>query len=674
MIYMCFRFGVFLFCALVFAFAHAHGYKCKSPDVGAVKVESGFWHSRIETNRLVTIKTNFEKCEATRIPNFRAAAERRWGSFQGVPFDDADVYKVIEGAAYSLAIHPDEKLKSYVDELVSVIAKAQEPDGYLYTARTLGHSPFARTGKMMGPTRWSNISHSHELYNLGHLYEAAVAYYKSTGERTLLDVAVKSADFLDRTFGFGGKLKIPPGHEEIELALCKLYKATGEERYLKLSKFFVDMRGVNSVAGEADIFTKEGYLKRSDDEKSLQYSQNHLPVVKQKEAVGHAVRAVYLYSAMTDLAALTGETKYSEAAEALWENVVGKKLYLSGSVGSRIEGEAFGDDYELPTFRGYLETCAAIGNALWNQRMFLLYGDGKYIDVLERIIYNGFLCGVSLKGDEFFYDNPLACYHSKPLRSKWFSCSCCPVNVVRFIPQIPSFVYATCGNEAYINLFIESSVHLKLECGNVELKQKTSYPWDGNVSVSVVPPKDNARFTLKVRVPGWCIGSPVPSDLYTQVVPGSPKDFNLRINGEKFSYKIEKGYAIIDRQWNMSDEVEISMNMPVRMIRADGKVAACSGRVAIERGPIVYCSEGFDNAERVLSKSILLDTDFEMSTCDILGNAYPTIKVKCMAVSKRDALGKVTVKPDVLNLIPYFAWGHRGANEMQVWHRENKRK
>ena len=365
-----------------------------------------------------------------------------------------------------------------------------------------------------------------------------------------------------------------------------------------------------------------------------------------------------------------GDKEYSAATEALWENVVGKKMYLSGSVGSRIEGESFGNDYELPTFRGYLETCASIGNALWNQRMFRLHGESKYIDVLERVLYNGFLCGVSLKGNEFFYDAPLSTLKDKELRSQWFDCSCCPVNAVRFMPQIPSFAYATCADEAYVNLFIESSVRLSLASGEVELRQKTSYPWSGEVSVDVVPSKANSRFTLKIRVPGWCTGSPVPSDLYMQTKPGSADDYKLKVNGRSVPFRIEKGYATIEREWNASDRVEISMNMPVKMVRAHSKVMACRGRVAIERGPIVYCSEGVDNAGRVLSKSILSDTDFKIADCEILGNIYPSINVKCLAASKRDAQGRVTVTPDTLKLIPFFARTHRGACEMQVWHKE----
>ena len=409
-----------------------------------VTVTGGFWLPRFETNRLVTVKTDFANCEKARIPNFRNAAAHKWGSFKGIPFDDSDVYKVIEGAAYTLATHPDAALEAYVDGVNEAIAGAQERDGYLYTARTLGFTYGEKDGKtdfgMMGPTRWTRISHGHELYNVGHLYEAAVAYWEATGKRTLLDVAMKSADLVDRTFGPAPtQLKDAPGHEEIELALCKLYRATGERRYLDLAKFFLEARGREGAARDGKVFAQSGELvEGSEMEAKNSYWQNHIPVVRQREAVGHAVRATYLYCGMADVAALTGNADYMTAIDALWENVVGRKLALNGSVGARPHGETFGANWELPNEGAYNETCAAIGNALWNERMFLMHGEAKYVDVLERAVYNGILSGVSLGGDEFFYPNPLASKGGYK-RSKWFGCSCCPVNVVRFIPQIVRF-------------------------------------------------------------------------------------------------------------------------------------------------------------------------------------------------------------------------------------------
>ena len=587
-----------------------------------VTVTGGFWLPRIETNRLVTLKTDFEKCELARIPNFRNAAAHRWGTFKGIPFDDSDVYKVIEGAAYVLATHPDAELEKYVDGVNAAIAGAQEPDGYLYTARTLGLTRKGKDGKIgfgrMGPTRWSYLSHSHELYNVGHLYEAAVAYWEATGKRTLLDAAVKSADLIDRTFGPGPtQLKDTSGHEEIELALCKLYRATGEARYLKLAQFLLDMRGRQNGDAKWDylVSAQSGDLvKGGEMDARGAYFQTHLPVTRQREAVGHAVRAAYLYCGMADVAALTGNDEYVTAIDAIWENVVRKKLALNGSVGARRRGEAFGANYELPNESAYNETCAGVGNALWNERMFLLHGEAKYIDVMERALYNGILSGVSLGGDEFFYPNPLASKGGYA-RSKWFGCSCCPVNVVRFIPQIVQFAYATRDDAAYVNLFVESDATLKLKGGEVKLSQKTDYPWDGKVGITVMPSPNlqtskPLNFQLAVRIPGWCVGRPVPSDLYTQVVPGTPADFSVKVNGKTVKVAPVKGYCVIEREWKKGDVVEVAMNMPVRRIKAHDKVASDRGRLAVERGPVVYCAEGVDNGGRALDKVLAADAQF----------------------------------------------------------------
>ena len=620
-----------------------------------VTVTGGFWLPRLETNRLVTLKTDFEKCEKSRIPNFTNAAVRAWGTFNGIPYDDSDVYKVIEGAAYVFALHPDAELKSYVDGLVGWIAKAQEPDGYLYTARTLGYWGEARGNgrwscQMMGPVRWSNCRHSHELYNLGHLYEAAVAWLDATGERSLLDVAVRSADLVRRTFGADTtQLKDVPGHEEIELALCKLYRATDERRYLELARHFVARRGHGAKSKDGKVFAPDGSLVEAEFAPDA-YFQNHQPVVEQREAVGHAVRATYLYCGMADVAALAGNADYVTAIDAIWENVVQRKLALNGSVGARHKGEAFGSDYELPNEAAYNETCAAIGNALWNWRMFLMHGEAKYIDVMERALYNGILSGVSLSGDEFFYPNPLASKGGYK-RSKWFRTSCCPVNVVRFLPQVPQFAYATRGNAAYVNLFMESDATLRLGCGEMRLSQKTDYPWGGAVRIAVTPPKDGAKFALNVRVPGWCIGRPVPSDLYTQTVPGTLADFKVKVDGKAVKVEPVNGYCIIERKWKRDDVVEVAMNMPVRRIQAQKKVEADRGRLAVERGPIVYCAEGADNDGKAFAAVIPADATFTDGTVEIGGRAYPSLK-----------------SSNGVTLIPYCLWDNRKpGNEMHTW-------
>ena len=628
--------------------AFAGGYPYSPAALNDVKVTGGFWLSRVETNRLVTVKTDFRKCEETgRIANFEKAARREKGGFKGVPWDDSDVFKVIEGAAYTLAQHPDAELDRYLDNLIAQIAGAQEPDGYLYTARTLGHK-----AKMMGPKPFSRNRDACELYNVGHLYEAAVAHYEVTGKRTLLDVAIKNADLVAKTFGLGeGQSHEVPGHEEIEIGLCRLYQATGGAKYLKLAQHFIDMRGrkdLRPVWGAA--------------------YQDHKPVLEQKEALGHAVRATYLYVGMADVAALTGNTAYVDAIDALWENVVGKKLHLNGGIGARRHvkyrdpalgsaHEAFGDEYDLQNLDAYLETCAAIGNALWNERMFLLHGDAKYIDVMERTLYNGLISGVSIGGDEFFYPNPLASKGGYK-RSKWFGCCCCPVNVVRFIPQIGRFAYATKGNVAYVNLFVESEATLRLASGEVKLVQKTAYPWNGKVRIDVensrtLKPSNSQTFKLNIRVPGWCVGRPVPSDLYEQVVTGALDDFRVTVNGAAVKVVPVKGYCVIDRAWKAGDVVEVAMNMPVRRVKANDKVAADRGRAAVERGPIVFCAEGIDNGGKVLDACLPLNTTFTEGETEIASTRM------------------VSLTGGGLTLVPYFAWCHRGAGEMQTWFAES---
>ena len=622
----------------------ANDYPFQPAPLSRVGFLDGFWLPRAETNRLVTVWADFRKSEETgRISNFARAGKLEPGPFKGIPFDDSDVYKIVEGAAYTLATHPDPKLDAYLDGLIAKIAAAQEPDGYLYTARTLGF-----TNGMTGPARWSNMGASHELYNVGHLYEAAAAHYAVTGKRALLDVACKSADLLARTFGPGDKAKSTSGHEEVEIGLCRLYRATGERRYLDLAKFFIDMRG------RQDLRKLYGA-----------YNQDHLPVLQQTEAVGHAVRAGYLYAGMADVAALTGDKSYIDAIGALWENVVSKKLHLNGGIGARHAGEAFGDNYELPNESAYLETCAAIANALWNQRMFLLHGDAKYIDVLERVIYNGFLSGISLSGDEFFYPNPLAS-RGGYARSKWFGCSCCPVNIVRFIPQIASFAYAQRGAALYVNLFIASRADLKTPAGEVTLTQTTGYPWTGDVRLAVAPAQDGAAFALKLRIPGWAVGRPVPSDLYTQAEPGSLKDVAVAVNGQPVPLVLDKGYVTVERAWRAGDAVTLAFAMPVRRIQAHPAVKDDAGRLAVERGPLVYCAESADNDGHALNLALPAASAFAETSVDILGHRMVALAAQGLSVTA-DLRGNRSTLPAVATLIPYFAWCHRGAKEMQVW-------
>ncbi|HXF61937.1 MAG TPA: glycoside hydrolase family 127 protein [Caldilineaceae bacterium] len=623
-------------------------YKLQPVPFTAVAIDDAFWSPRLETNRTVTIPYDFKKCEETgRISNFEKAAGWREGPHEGIFYNDSDVFKIIEGAAYSLNIHPDPSLDRYLDDLIAKIAAAQEPDGYLYTARTIAERngtvdalPDDREGK----TRWSNLRVSHELYNVGHLYEAAVAHYRSTGKRTLLDVALKNADLVASVFGPGKRHDVP-GHQEIEMGLVKLYQVTGEARYLRLAHFFLDERG--HARGRA--------LYANHDNPG--YMQDHLPVVEQTEAVGHAVRAGYMYCGMADVAALTGHAAYIAALDRLWENVVGRKLYLTGGIGARHRGEAFGEDYELPNLTAYAETCAAIANAMWNFRMFLLHGDAKYLDVLERTIYNGFLSGIALTGDRFFYVNPLAfdgkfAFNRRALsREPWFDCSCCPSNVVRFLPSLPGYVYAHDGDNLYVNLYLGNHATVAMEPGPVQIRQTTGYPWSGEISLSMEPAQPQ-EFTLYLRIPGWARAQPVPSDLY-RYVDGFTEQPALAVNGEPVTLALERGFARLRRRWQPGDVVTLHLPMPVRRVAGHPNVADNIGRVAFERGPLVYCAEWVDNSGSLEAHRVPDGVVFEPVWRD-------DILQGLMAL--RGDTGDRT-----LTLIPYHLWAHRGVGEMAVW-------
>jgi len=530
----------------------------------------------------VTIPYDFRKCEETgRIDNFARAGGLKKGPFVGRRYDDSDVYKIIEGASYSLSSFPDSRLESYLDSLIALIAAAQEDDGYLYTCRTIDpkHLP-----PNSGQERWSFLNHSHELYNVGHLYEAAVAYFQATGKCTLLNVALKNAQLILQEFG-PGKRYNPPGHQEIEIGLVKLYRVTGDKRYLKLAKFFLDQRGHYEHRAPYDsIFTAE-------------YVQDHLPVTQQREAVGHAVRAGYMFSAMTDIAALTGDKNYLTAVDSLWANVVNKKLYITGGIGARANGEAFGNNYELPNRSAYNETCAAIANMLWNYRLFLLHGEAKYLDVFERTLYNGFLAGVSLDGMEFFYPNPLESTGGYS-RSPWFDCSCCPTNVVRFLPSLPGYVYARDKHGIFVNLFVTGKAEITFKGNKIKIIQQTNYPWDGKVTLTLNPAKAQ-KFVLKIRIPGWAQNKPLPGTLYAFVKPDTNKT-RLRINGRPVKFNIEHGFAVITRNWQKGDLVQIRFPMNVKRIVAHPEVKEDRGKTAIARGPIIFCAEGVDHQGHVL--------------------------------------------------------------------------
>lgn len=633
-------------------------YPVKPVPFVAVHVNDGFWAPKIETNRKITIPFAFKKDEETgRVDNFIRAAKAQHGeSFENhkyppYPFDDTDVYKVIEGAAYTLSVHPDPQLESYIDTLIEKIAAAQEKDGYLYTARSIDP---AHPHPWSGNQRWILEGvNSHELYNLGHLYEAAVAHYQATGKRNLLDIALRTADLLDNTFG-PGKLSIWPGHQIIEMGLAKLYRMSGDAKYLNMARFMLDARGPDSKlqgAGNAYVLA-------------------HKRVIDQTKAVtgGHAVRATYMYSGMADVAALTGDAAYVNALDRIWENVVSKKIHVTGGIGARRAGEAFGADYELPNMSAYNETCAAVGNDYWNHRLFLLHADARYIDVMERTLYNGIISGVSLDGTTFFYQNPLEAtgHADKDKRSPWFGVACCPGNITRFMASVPGYVYAHRNDTIWINLYMSNTADIKLDNGRkVKLRQETRYPWDGSVKITVTPDRDDP-LTLNVRIPGWARNEPIPSDLY-RFLDRDKSQSILKVNGKPIAMKPDKGYVSINRKWKSSDVVELSLPMPVRRIVANDQVAADRGRVAIQRGPIIYAAEWPDNPN-VKVRHLMLRNEERLTTefkPDLL-KGVQVVKGKAIALKMNES-GKVLKSEQTFTAIPYYAWANRGAGQMIVW-------
>ena len=603
------------------------GYPIGQVNFTDVKVSDGFWGQRLEASRKVTIPLAFSKCEETgRYTNFENAAHPD-SSYRvgGYSFDDTDVYKTIEGASYLLQTYPDEKLEAYIDSVLVIVAAAQEPDGYLYTART--QNPW-HPHAWAGTERWSRVEElSHEFYNLGHMLEAAVAHYRATGKRNFLDIAIRYADCVCREVGLGeGQVDRVPGHQIAEMGLAKLYLVTGDRKYLDQAKYFLDRRG---------------YTDRKDA-----YSQAHKPVLEQDEAVGHAVRAEYMYSGMADVAALTGDQSYVDAIDRIWDDIVSKKLYITGGVGARHAGEAFGDNYELPNASAYCETCAAIGNVYTNYRMFLLHGDAKYIDVLERSLYNGVISGVSIDGGSFFYPNPLES-DGRHARQAWFGCACCPSNICRFIPSVPGYAYAAVGKDLYVNLYMAGTMTHSLGGREVALEQKTDYPWSGDVAIEVLGNKAG-EFSMRLRIPGWARGEVVPSDLYT--FADSVKDgYSVKVNGESVSAELEDGYFVITRNWKKGDTVELSFDMSPRLVKANDAVEADRGRLAVERGPLVYCAEWCDNEGDVREAVINPSDAMSVEACpDLLG-------------------GIDVIKSGSLTLIPYYAWCHRGSGTMEVW-------
>lgn len=610
-----------------------------------VHVTDNFWAPKIKVNAEVTIPYTLEQCKKTgRIDNFlRAAGKLKDDKNTSFTFDDTDLYKIIEGASYSLQAKANPALSKYLDTLIAYIAAAQEKDGYLYTFRTMNNS---KPHEWMGTKRWEKEEDlSHELYNSGHLYEAAVAHYQATGKKTLLNIATKNADLLVKTFGWGKEEKFP-GHQIVETGLTKLYRVTGKKEYLDLAKFFLDLRGM------------PGHMNQ-------EYSQSHIKVVDQHTAVGHAVRATYMYTGMADVAALTGDKQYLSAIDDIWHDVTDKKIYITGGIGATGNGEAFGADYDLPNMSAYAETCAAIANVYWNSRMFLLHGDAKYIDVLERTLYNGLLSGISLSGDHFFYPNPLASL-GQHQRRPWWDCACCVSNMTRFLPSMPGYIYAQNKNDLYINLFAGSSSAIKLPAANVSIIQQTNYPWEGKNEI-IIDPSRKAEFTIHIRIPGWAIDKPIPGDLYVDENKSS-KQVTILLNGKAVRYEMIKGYAVINRTWNNGDRISLDFPMEIKKVFANDSVKADKDRFALQMGPIVYCLESPDNKDSavmniVVDKNAAVQASYKPSVL----NGVTVLQMKGSSTKRQLNSDELIKSEQDVIAIPYYSWANRGPSEMEVW-------
>jgi DUF1680 family protein len=652
---------VFLFAAFVTiqTFGQQKDYPISTVPFTSVKLTDNFWLPRIKTNHTVTIPASFERCENTgRVRNFEMAAAKS-GSFCTIyPFDDTDIYKTIEGASFSLSIFPDQKLEVYIDSLIAKVARAQEPDGYLYTARTI--DPM-HAHKWAGNKRWEKEREmSHELYNSGHLYEAAAAHYQATGKKNLLNIALKNADLVCATFGPDRK-HVAPGHEVVEMGLVKLYRITGKKEYLETAKYFIEERGHYT-----------GYDSTSADPfKNGSYWQDHKPVVDQDEAIGHAVRAGYLYSAVADVAALTGDRKFVQAIDKIWENLVKKKIYVQGGVGAKGDGERFGDNYELPNATAYNETCAAIANVYWNHRMFLLHGDSKYIDVLEKSLYNALLSGVGMDGKSFFYTNAMEIKNSfshrdmEAERSGWFPCSCCPTNVTRLIPSVPGYMYAVKDKNIYVNLFASSTTSISVAGKQVMVTQQNNYPWDGNLKFTIHA-NGTGNFNLLVRIPGWARGEVISSDLYT-FKNSAPPPAIITINDKPVRYVVDKGYAVLPGKWKKGDVIIVNLPMPVNRVVANQKITDDIGKVALQRGPLVYCAEWPDNAGAVSNLILPEKSEFVAEARPELLNGVTILKANADAVKISKDGDMVSTQQQPFVAIPYYAWAHRGKGEMLIW-------
>lgn len=644
---------------IVCANAQQKDYPIQAVEFTKVTLQDRFWTPRIETNRLVTIPASFARCESTgRVKNFLMAAAKSGKFCTRYPFDDTDIYKTIEGASFSLALHYDAKLEAYLDSMIQIIANAQEPDGYLYTARTIDK---INVNPFFGKERWEKErEHSHELYNAGHLYEAAAAHFLATKKTTLLNIALKNADLVCSVFG-PDKRHVAPGHEIIEMGLVKLYRITGKAQYLNTAKYFIEERG-----------NFKGYDPKSKDPfKNGAYWQDDIPVKQQQEAEGHAVRAGYLYSAMADIAALTEDKEMLAAVDRIWNNETGKKMYVQGGVGAIGDGERYGANYELPNATAYNETCAAIANIYFNQRMFLLHGHAQYIDVLEKILYNGFLSGVGLDGKSFFYTNAMQIHHylnhpdMESERSGWFECSCCPTNIARLMPSIPGYIYAQKNDSIYANLFIAGTASLQLNNKSIEITQENNYPWDGNLKFTINT-KQPTSFSMLIRIPGWAQNIAIPNNLYHFSNQSASKVI-ITINGKNADYQIQNGYAILKRTWQQNDLIQIILPMETRKVASDSLVKDNIGKLSLQRGPLMYCAEWKDNSGT--TSNIILPAASKLNAIynPTLLNGVMVLKSTSSKVEiSANGLEIKTIKQP-FTAIPYYAWANRGKGEMTVW-------
>ena len=634
-------------------------YPIRAVPFTKVRLTDNFWLPRLKTNTDVTIPTSFQRCETTnRVRNFEMAAAHSGKFATTFPFDDTDIYKTIEGASYSLSLYPDEKLKGYMNALITKVAAAQEPDGYLYTARTIDP---AHPHPWSGAERWVNEREmSHELYNAGHLYEAAVAHYEATGQKNLLNIALKNADLICSVFGPGKRL-VAPGHEIVEMGLVKLYRVTGKPEYLQTANFFLEARG-----------QYKGYDPKSPDPfRNGSYWQDDKPVTAQYEAEGHAVRAEYLYSAMADVAALTGNKRLLTAVDSIWLNTVSKKMYVQGGTGASPQGERFGGNYELPNATAYNETCASVADVYWNQRMFQLHGESKYIDVLEKVLYNGLISGVGLDGKSFFYSNAMQIKNAtsfpqtEPARAGWFDCSCCPTNLARLMPSLPGYVYAQREKDVFVNLFISGQTDLIVNKKALRITQQNNYPWEGSLKFTLSPAAAT-EFNLLVRLPGWSQGEAMPSNLYRFAQPSDQK-ISITINGQPTSFTLRDGYAVLPRKWRKNDVVAVQLPMEVRTVVAHPNVQDDRGKVAVQRGPVIYCAEWKDNDGKTSNILVPAGTSFAAAYKSDVLNGIMELTATVPVVKIDAANSSISTMRQLLTLIPYYAWANRGRGEMTVW-------